>query len=68
MPNQIHTLIESCKKGNQLAQMQVYDQYAKAMFTVACRYLDDIEEAKDAMQEGFLKAFIHIDKYEPNYI
>ena len=51
MPNQIHTLIESCKKGNQLAQMQVYDQYAKAMFTVASRYLDDIEEAKDAMQE-----------------
>ena len=65
MHNQIHSLIESCKKGNQLAQMQVYDQYAKAMFTVACRYLDDIEEAKDAMQEGFLKAFIHIHKYEP---
>lgn len=65
MPNQIHTLIESCKKGNQLAQMQVYDQYAQAMFTVACRYLEDIEEAKDAMQEGFLKAFININKYEP---
>jgi RNA polymerase sigma-70 factor (ECF subfamily) len=65
MPNQIHTLIESCKKGNQLAQMQVYDQYAQAMFTVACRYLEDTEEAKDAMQEGFLKAFLNIDKYEP---
>lgn len=65
MPNQIHTLIESCKKGNQLAQMQIYDQYAQAMFTVARRYLDDVEEAKDAMQEGFLKAFINIDKYEP---
>lgn len=64
MPNQIHTLIESCKKGNQLAQMQVYDQYAQAMFTVARRYLNDVEEAKDAMQEGFLKAFINIDKYE----
>ena len=65
MPNQIHTLIESCKKGNQLAQMQVYDQYAQAMFTVACRYLEDVEEAKDAMQEGFLKAFLNIERYEP---
>jgi len=65
MPNQIHTLIESCKKGNQLAQMQVYDHYSQAMFTVACRYLDDVEEAKDAMQEGFLKGFLNIEKYEP---
>jgi len=60
-------LIELCKKGNQVAQMQVYDKYARAMFTVACRYLNSEENAKDAMQEGFLKAFTNIDKYQPEF-
>ena len=50
-----HQLIELCKKGNQVAQMQVYDKYSRAMYTVACRYLS----------EGFLKAFRHIEAYKP---
>lgn len=65
MHNLDYTLIEACKKGNQVAQMQVYDKYAQAMFTIACRYLNDEEEAKDVMQEGFLKAFINIENYKP---
>ena len=58
-------LIKLCKKGNEVAQLQVYDTYAQAMFTIACRYLKDDEEAKDAMQEGFLKAFLNIESYKP---
>ena len=58
-------LIKLCKNGNEVAQLQVYDTYAQAMFTIACRYLKDDEEAKDAMQEGFLKAFTNIETYQP---
>lgn len=65
MQNQIHILIESCKEGNQVSQMLIYDNYAQAMFTIASRYLKNDEDAKDAMQEGFLKAFINIDSYRP---
>lgn len=65
MQNQINSLITACKKGNQIAQMQVYDKYSQAMFTIACRYLSNEEEAKDAMQEGFLKAFVNLDNYKP---
>jgi RNA polymerase sigma-70 factor (ECF subfamily) len=54
-------LIEQCKKGNQKAQLQIYNLYCEAMFFIACRYLNNEEEAKDAMQEGFLKAFLNID-------
>lgn len=57
-------LITLCKKGNEVAQLQVYDSYAQAMFTIACRYLNE-EDAKDAMQDGFLKAFKNIDSYKP---
>jgi RNA polymerase sigma-70 factor (ECF subfamily) len=58
-------LIKLCKKGNEVAQMQIYDTYAQAMFTIACRFLSNQEDAKDAMQEGFLKACININSYQP---
>ncbi|WP_299103294.1 RNA polymerase sigma factor [uncultured Winogradskyella sp.] len=58
-------LIKLCKKGNEVAQMQVYDTYAQAMFIIACRYLNNDEDAKDAMQEGFLKAFTNIESFQP---
>lgn len=57
-----HILIAKCQKGNQKAMMQMYDLYCDAMFTVACRYLNT-EDAKDAMQDSFLKAFLNINTY-----
>lgn len=66
MQEQNDKLIKACKKGNELAQVQVYDLYAKAMFNVALRYLKAKEDAKDAMQEGFLKAFTKIEFYQLN--
>ena len=66
MQNQQDRLIKACKKGNRLAQMQLYDNYAQAMFTIACRYVKNEEEAKDVMQEGFLKAFMNIKSYQPH--
>lgn len=66
MPQQNDHLIKACKKGNQLAQMQVYELYAQSMFNVAYRYLNNVEDAKDVMQEGFLKAFMKIESYQSN--
>jgi len=61
-----HILIAKCQKSNDKAMMQIYDLYCDAMFAVACRYLND-EDAKDAMQDGFLKAFTNINDYKPDY-
>jgi len=60
-------IIKLCRKGNQTAQMQVYDMYCQAMFSIACRYLNNEEDAKDAMQEGFLNAFLKLDSFKPEY-
>lgn len=60
-----NALLRCCKKGDQNALMQVYDAYCNAMFSVACRYLKNEEDAKDAMQDGFLKAFTKLDDYRP---
>lgn len=59
MSKEINLLIQQCQKQNRKAQMSLYDLYCEAMYKVACRYLPD-EDAKDAMQEGFLKAFTNI--------
>tara|TARA_R110002049_G_scaffold290103_4_gene473388 strand:+ start:79 stop:630 length:552 start_codon:yes stop_codon:yes gene_type:complete len=59
-------IIAAFKKGDRKAQMQLYDNYCNAMFAIACRYLKNEEDAKDAMQEGFIKAFSKIHSYEPN--
>ena len=63
MSKEINLLIKRCKKGNQKAQMQVYNLYSEAMFFIASRYLKNEEAAKDAMQEGFLKAFLKLEFY-----
>lgn len=63
MSKEINLLIKRCKKGNSKAQMQVYKLYCEAMFFITSRYLKNEEEAKDAMQEGFLKAFSKLETY-----
>ena len=62
-----HTiLINRCKKGDEKAMMQIYDLYCEAMFHIACRYLNN-EDAKDAMQDSFLKAFAKLDTFKEDY-
>lgn len=36
------------------------------MYNIACRYLNN-EDAKDAMQEGFLKAFTKLESYSDTH-
>lgn len=60
-------LINQCKKNNRMAQLQLYEKYAKLMFNIALRYVSDKENAKDVMQEGFLKAFVNINTYQPKF-
>lgn len=63
MSKELSLIIAACKNGKHQAQLQLYDLYCDAMFTIACRYLKNEEDAKDAMQDGFLKAFSKIERY-----
>ena len=57
----ITQLVELCKTGNQLAQLEVYNRYYKAMYNTSLRIVKDTFEAEDIMQEAFLKAFTKLD-------
>ena len=56
----LHTeteLIQQCLRGERQAQFLLYQHYAKPMLNVAFRILNHEEDAKDVLQESFIKAF-----------
>ena len=57
-------LIESCKKGNRVAQKVLYDSLASRMFPVCIRYVGDRALAEDILQEGFITLFTRLDSYK----
>lgn len=60
----IDELLEKCRKGDERAQMKIYNEYSKAMYNIALRIVKDSTKAEDIMQECFLKAFKNIDSFE----
>ena len=60
----IESLLALCKKGNQLAQLEVYNRYNKAMFNIALRIVKNSQDAEDVMQESFIAAFGKLDSYK----
>ena len=56
-------LIESCINGDRRAQKALYDKHSGRMMAVCLRYVKDTEDARDLLQEGFIKLFTNIDKY-----
>ncbi|HOX78947.1 MAG TPA: RNA polymerase sigma factor [Bacteroidales bacterium] len=56
-------IIERSKKGNRQAQYQLYRQYAKAMFNICNRMMNDRADAEDMLQESFSEAFRRLDSF-----
>lgn len=56
-------LIKGCIDGDHRAQKALFDKYSRKMMGVCLRYVKDTEDARDLMQEGFIKVFTNIQKY-----
>ncbi len=48
------------KEGNKKAQLAIYNQYADNMFHVACRLVNNKEDAEEIIQNAFIKVFADI--------
>ena len=57
-------LIDQCRQNNRKAQLQLYQQYAEAMFRIAHSLLNNVQDAEDVMQEAFITAFQKIEQYK----
>ena len=57
-------LIDSCRKGNRVAQKVMYDRLAPRMFPICIRYVGDRTVAEDILQDGFIMLFTKLDSYK----
>lgn len=56
-------LVEQCQKGDRKAQYELYNSYAKAMYNICLRMMNNADEARDMLQEAFIDAFIRIHTF-----
>jgi len=56
-------VIEACKSGDRKAQQQIYKMLYGKMLGACMRYASDVDEAKDMLQDGFIKVFSNLEKY-----
>ena len=57
-------LAELCKQQNNTAQKTIYELYGSYMFTICLRYVPQGDVAEDILQDGFIKVFSSINKFE----
>ena len=56
-------LIAQCLAHDRLAQRTLYDQYRRAMFTLAYRITGDFEAAAEVLQDAFLQVFKGLNNF-----
>jgi RNA polymerase sigma factor (sigma-70 family) len=61
---QEHEILQECIKGNPAAQGKLYKMFANKMLGVCLRYCNSVDDAKDVMQEGFVKVFTMLPKFQ----
>ncbi len=58
------TLVRKCLDGETEAFGELVSRYERPIFNVALRMLRDREEARDATQNAFVKAWQHLDQFD----
>lgn len=57
-------LVNECAKNNPQAQRALFDKFAPKMLAICFRYLRNMEEAEDVVQDGFVKIFKKIQDFK----
>lgn len=58
------SLVEAAVQGNLTAQKGIFEKLAPLMFTICRRYAQNDDDAKDILQEGFIKGFNKISQWK----
>jgi RNA polymerase sigma-70 factor (ECF subfamily) len=58
------TLVQRCLQGDHGAFGELVSRYERPLFNAALRMLRDREEARDATQNAFVKAWQHLDQFD----
>lgn len=60
----LNKLIAQCKQQDRKAQEKIYRKYSGKFFTLCLKYSGNYEQAKDNLQDGFIKIFQNISQYK----
>jgi RNA polymerase sigma-70 factor (ECF subfamily) len=61
---EVQEWICACREGNARAQRKLFKHFYGTVMRVCMRYAGSTDEAADMLNEGFLKVFSNLDKYE----
>jgi RNA polymerase sigma-70 factor (ECF subfamily) len=61
---EIKNIINGCLEGNRRDQELLYRRYAARLYAVCLQYSGNDEEARDILQEGFIKIFENLNHYK----
>jgi RNA polymerase sigma-70 factor (ECF subfamily) len=56
-------LVEGCLQGDRRAQQRVYELFYGKMMAVCMRYTKNTDQAKDILQDGFIKVFRSMESF-----
>ena len=56
-------IVKRCVEGDRKAQKELYKCFYSKMMGVCYRYSNNAEDAKDLLQDGFVKVFSNLKKY-----
>lgn len=63
MADDVKYIVQECLAGKRQAQEKLYKIFSAKMFGVCLRYCKNYDEAKDILQEGFVKVFTKLEQF-----
>ncbi|MCU0367356.1 MAG: RNA polymerase sigma factor [Cyclobacteriaceae bacterium] len=60
----MHLLIQGCKQNDRDSQRLLYQHYYSYALSICIRYSRNVDEAREVVNDGFMKVFSKIDQYK----
>ncbi len=57
-------LVKLCIRKDREAQKMLFEKYASKMMGICLRYTANADDAKDVLQDGFVKVFMQLESFE----
>lgn len=64
-PENIEQVLSGCRRNDRRAQELLYRSFYRAMMTLCLRYTKNDSDAVEVLNNGFLKVFKNIHRYDP---
>lgn len=64
MPTSIHHIIKGCNRNDRKCQRQLFDMHNGMLYSVAVKYMNNAEDAKEVLQDAWINIFNGLSNYK----